>query len=201
MMRSWHGNSFHITGPCITNVIATCRKNFSQWESSFLWKLRCHWLKFLRRVAKTLVIQGPGLFMGIQGHWWISWPKGQWCRALIFFYQPEKAVEQTVTFLLIWDTMMLMWCHCEFLPKNYNDLSLWITSINYKILIKSVCDYLCVALLYLHSQFSLDLFRIVSLTLVQSYDFPYATEVTMKHANCVEFLVVLHTYMQIPNQI
>ena len=47
-------------GPCITNVIATCRKNFSQWESSFLWKLRYHWLKFLRRVAKTLVIQGPG---------------------------------------------------------------------------------------------------------------------------------------------
>ena len=46
-------------GPCITNVIATCRKNFSQWESSFLWKLRYHWLKFLRRVAKTLVIQGP----------------------------------------------------------------------------------------------------------------------------------------------
>ena len=50
----------HVPGPCITNVIATCRKNFSQWESSFLWKLRCHWLKFLRRVAKTLVIQGPG---------------------------------------------------------------------------------------------------------------------------------------------
>ena len=49
------------SGPCITNVIATCRKNFSQWESSFLWKLRCHWLKFLRRVAKTLVIQGPAL--------------------------------------------------------------------------------------------------------------------------------------------
>ena len=47
------------TGPCITNVFATCRKNFSQWESSFLWKLRCHWLKFLQRVAKTLVIQGP----------------------------------------------------------------------------------------------------------------------------------------------
>ena len=51
---------FHMPGPCITNVFATCRKNFSQWESSFLWKLRCHWLKFLRRVAKTLVIQGPG---------------------------------------------------------------------------------------------------------------------------------------------
>ena len=53
------------SGPCITNVIATCRKNFSQWESSFLWKLRCHWLKFLRRVAKTLVIQGPGMHLGI----------------------------------------------------------------------------------------------------------------------------------------
>ena len=50
-------------GPCITNVIATCRKNFSQWESSFLWKLRYHWLKFLRRVAKTLVIQGPGIYL------------------------------------------------------------------------------------------------------------------------------------------
>ena len=52
--------NLHSAGPCITNVIATRRKNFSQWKSSFLWKLRCHWLKFLRRVAKTLVIQGPG---------------------------------------------------------------------------------------------------------------------------------------------
>ena len=46
-------------GPCITNVFATCRKHYGQWERSFLWKLRCHWLKFLRHVAKTLVIQGP----------------------------------------------------------------------------------------------------------------------------------------------
>ena len=51
---------FSDPGFCITNVIATCRKHFSQWERSFLWKLRCHWLKFLRHVAKTLVIQGPG---------------------------------------------------------------------------------------------------------------------------------------------
>ena len=29
-----------IAGPCITNVIATRRNNFSQWECSFLWKLR-----------------------------------------------------------------------------------------------------------------------------------------------------------------
>ena len=41
-------------GPCITNVFATWRKNFSQWHRSFQRKL-----KFLRRVAKTLVIQGP----------------------------------------------------------------------------------------------------------------------------------------------
>ena len=61
---SWHVQisvAIWLAGPCITNVIATCRKNFSQWESSFLWKLRCHWLKFLRRVAKTLVIHGPGI--------------------------------------------------------------------------------------------------------------------------------------------
>ena len=63
---SWWNTSSEIPthicpGPCITNVIATCRKKFSQWERSFLWKLRCHWLKFLRHVAKTLVIQGPGL--------------------------------------------------------------------------------------------------------------------------------------------
>ena len=55
----WIPHTHRGPGPCITNVIATCRKNFSQWESSFLWKLRYHWLKFLRRVAKTLVIQGP----------------------------------------------------------------------------------------------------------------------------------------------
>ena len=48
-------------GPCITNVFATRRKNFSQWHRSFQRKLRSHWLKFLRHVAITLVIQGPGL--------------------------------------------------------------------------------------------------------------------------------------------
>ena len=48
-------------GPCITNVFATRRKNFSQWHRSFQRKLRSHWLKFLRHVAKTLVIQGPVL--------------------------------------------------------------------------------------------------------------------------------------------
>ena len=48
-------------GPCITNVFATRRKNFSQWYRSFQRKLLSHWLKFLRHVAITLVIQGPVL--------------------------------------------------------------------------------------------------------------------------------------------
>ena len=48
-------------GPCITNVFATRRKNFSQWHRSFQRKLLSHWLKFLRHVAITLVIQGPGV--------------------------------------------------------------------------------------------------------------------------------------------
>ena len=49
-----------VSGPCITNVFATRRKNFSQWHRSFQRKLLSHWLKFLRHVAITLVIQGPG---------------------------------------------------------------------------------------------------------------------------------------------
>ena len=55
----YHYYGFREPGPYITNVIATCRKNFSQWESSFLWKLRYHWLKFLRRVEKNLSNTGP----------------------------------------------------------------------------------------------------------------------------------------------
>ena len=56
----WPVNSPHKgPGPCITNVFATCRKNFSQWHHSFQRKLRSHWLKFLRHVAITLVIQDP----------------------------------------------------------------------------------------------------------------------------------------------
>ena len=51
--------SIQSSGPCITNVFATRRKNFSQWHRSFQRKLRSHWLKFLRHVAIMLVIQGP----------------------------------------------------------------------------------------------------------------------------------------------
>ena len=55
-------------GPCITNVFATRRKNFSQWHRSFQRKLLSHWLKFLRHVAITLVIQGPDL-LSIRPRW------------------------------------------------------------------------------------------------------------------------------------
>ena len=56
----WLVNSPHKgPGPCITNVFATRRKNISQWHRSFQRKLRSHWLKFLRHVVITLVIQGP----------------------------------------------------------------------------------------------------------------------------------------------
>ena len=53
-----------LPGPCITNVFATRRKNFSQWHRGFQRKLLSHWLKFLRHVAITLVIQGPGRLAG-----------------------------------------------------------------------------------------------------------------------------------------
>ena len=46
-------------GPVLLTFFATRRKNFSQWHRSFQRKLRSHWLKFLRHVAITLVIQGP----------------------------------------------------------------------------------------------------------------------------------------------
>ena len=41
----------------LAKIFATCRNNVSNTGR----KLRCHWLKFLRHVAKTLVIQDPSL--------------------------------------------------------------------------------------------------------------------------------------------
>ena len=43
-------------GPCPTTAIWRCHNNSSQWQHSFQWKLRSHWLKFLwqhRRSSKT----------------------------------------------------------------------------------------------------------------------------------------------------
>ena len=50
-----------VPGPSLTTATWRCRKNFSQWECSFHWKLCCHWLEFLRQRQIAVVGQGPGL--------------------------------------------------------------------------------------------------------------------------------------------
>ena len=52
------------TTPAAGLITATwcCRNNFSQWERSFLWKLRCHWLKELRQRQIVVVRQGPAVY-------------------------------------------------------------------------------------------------------------------------------------------
>ena len=49
----------HSSGPCLTIATWRRRKNFSQWERSFLWKLRCHWLRGLRQRQIAVVRQCP----------------------------------------------------------------------------------------------------------------------------------------------
>ena len=49
------------TGPCLTTATWRCRKNFSQWERSFLWKLRSHWLKGLRQ--RQIAVARPGILI------------------------------------------------------------------------------------------------------------------------------------------
>ena len=51
---------------CLTTATWRCRKNFSQWERSFLWKLCCHWLKGWRQRQIAVVRQGPGTH---RSHW------------------------------------------------------------------------------------------------------------------------------------
>ena len=51
-------------GPCLTTAIWRCRKNSSQWQRSFQWKLHSHWLKFLRQRHVAVVRQGPGPLWG-----------------------------------------------------------------------------------------------------------------------------------------
>ena len=47
------------TRSCINVATWRCSKTFSQWERSFHWKLRCHWLKGLRQRLNAVVIQDP----------------------------------------------------------------------------------------------------------------------------------------------
>ena len=48
----------HNAGPSLTTATWRCRKYFSQWERSFLWKLCYHWLRGLRQRQIALVRQG-----------------------------------------------------------------------------------------------------------------------------------------------
>ena len=76
--------------PCITNVFATRRNNFSQWYRSFQRKLLSHWLKFLRHVAITLVIQGPEpqmiLFTDTYSPQWEKY--NDLCRPFLYYLHP-----------------------------------------------------------------------------------------------------------------
>ena len=59
-----------------------------------------------------------GKFTGLQ---WILFTKVsnadlKWF--FVFFHQLIQAVEQTAELLVIWKTIMLMWCHCNELRKN-----------------------------------------------------------------------------------
>ena len=49
------------SGPCLSTAIWRCRKNSSQWQRSFQWKLYSYWLKFLRQRHFEVVRQGPGV--------------------------------------------------------------------------------------------------------------------------------------------
>ena len=88
------------SGPCITNVLATRRKNFSQWHRSFQRKLLSHWLKFLRHVAITLVIQGPALWTALCAKWTLNYG----CTAKVF---------QTVAVPLQWRANHISLKHIE----------------------------------------------------------------------------------------
>ena len=58
---AWHTTVvFSLLTPC---VLLRCRKNFSQWQRSFQWKLRSHWLKFLRQHHIAVFSTGPSIYM------------------------------------------------------------------------------------------------------------------------------------------
>ena len=62
--------------PYIATTIWRCRKNFSQLQCSFQWKLRPHWLKFLRPCHIAVVIQG---LEGIKCNTWSQTKCYKWC--------------------------------------------------------------------------------------------------------------------------
>ena len=65
-------------GPCLTAATWCYRKNFSQWECSFHWKLHCHWLEFLRQhqiaVVRRAQVWGTSCYhSNYLTHWgWVT---------------------------------------------------------------------------------------------------------------------------------
>ena len=62
----------HRSGSCLTTAIWRCRKNSSQCQRSFQWKLRTHWLKFLLHRHVTIVKQGPMSPCGVPKAPWVN---------------------------------------------------------------------------------------------------------------------------------
>ena len=100
-------------GPCLTTVTWRWRKNCIQWKRSFLWKLRCHWLKILRQRQIAVVRQGPGDPFRFNCPLWGN-PPGD--RIVVVWYflcrQCKQTVQRTVDTSMIWDSMTLIWRHC-----------------------------------------------------------------------------------------
>ena len=111
------GRNNHNHGPCLTTATWCCRKNFSQWERSFLWKLRYHWLKRLRQRQITVVRQGPGVMM-----WQALNPDYVWelktqnqCQGEMegYFLLPTPCMEFCLRSLVYG----MLWCGtCQFYP-------------------------------------------------------------------------------------
>ena len=108
-------------GPCITNVFATRRKNFSQWHRSFQRKLLSHWLKFLRHVAITLVIQGPGAYQaGSQIHIYLKYTVNLlWPSEAIWRH---KCASILYLVMVCWRHHATTWTNIDFSLEMYCDI-------------------------------------------------------------------------------
>ena len=76
-------------------TLCNCHKfcNMQQYDDVITWKYLRHYWPFVRGIQ-----QSP------------AWAWGRWC---FLWCQPQLAAEETVDLPVIWDTMMLMWCHCD----------------------------------------------------------------------------------------
>ena len=109
------------TGPCFTTATWRCRKNFSQWECSFHWKLCCHWLEFWRRDSSDGSWYALPCFRIIQYNLNITFTFGQVSEHLICHIRMIPSYDRSIyriTTVLLWEvsvTLMLLWLHRELL--------------------------------------------------------------------------------------